>query len=214
MFTGLVSDIGKVLQVSPSNGGVRLRIGTSYDITSIADGASIACAGVCLTVVGKDGDDTGGWFDVEAVPETLEMTTLSAVIAGQAINVERPLTMGDELGGHAVLGHVDGIARITRREHDGTSVRFEFKAPDDLWRFIAKKGSVTLDGTSLTVTDVDEDIFAVAIIPHTLAVTTWGEKAVGDTVNLEIDVLARYMQRLIETSDLANKPQCDEKANV
>jgi len=200
MFTGLVSDVGRVEKIVRSAKGLRLRISTSYDVRTIENGASIACAGVCLTVVETGSNDTKGWFEVEAVPETLALSTLGDIAEHSPINLERPLKMGDELGGHAVLGHVDGVAEITSRNKDGGSVRFGLKAPGDLWRFIAVKGSVTLDGTSLTVTDVDGAEFGVAIIPHTLAVTTWGKRAAGDRVNLEIDVLARYMQRLVETS--------------
>lgn len=202
MFTGLVSDVGQVEKLVRSTKGLRLRINTTYNVQTIDTGASIACAGVCLTVVqtGKHGNKS--WFEVEAIPESLAKTTLGEICRGDPINLERPLRMGDELGGHAVLGHVDGVAEIVSRTEDGGSVRFEFVAPGDLWRFIAAKGSVTLDGTSLTVTDVDGDRFGVAIIAHTLEVTTWRRRAVGSRVNLEIDVLARYMQRLVETSAL------------
>jgi len=200
MFTGLVSDVGRVEKTVRSSKGLRLRISTSYDIRTIANGASIACAGVCLTVVETGTQGPRGWFEVEAVPETLGLSTLGDMSERSPINLERPLKMGDEMGGHAVLGHVDGVAEIMSRSEDGGSVRFGFKAPEDLSRFIAAKGSVTLDGTSLTVSGVDGAQFGVAIIPHTLDVTTWGKSAVGDRVNLEIDVLARYMQRLIETS--------------
>ena len=202
MFTGLVSDVGTVERLTRSAQGSRLRISTSYDIATIAKGASIACAGVCLTVVGTGGSRPGGWFEVEAVPETLALSTLGEIAEGAPINLERPLKMGDELGGHAVLGHVDGVAEIISVTEDGGSIRFGFRAPGDLWRFIAAKGSVTLDGTSLTVTHVDGAQFGVAVIPHTLDVTTWRHRSVGDRVNLEIDVLARYMRRLVETSDI------------
>ncbi len=200
MFTGLVSDVGRVEKHIRSQDGLRLRISTSYDVRTISNGASIACAGVCLTVVETGAGNNQGWFEVEAVPETLALSTLGDIEQGDTINLERPLKMGDELGGHAVLGHVDGVAEIISRRSDGGSVRFGFQAPGGLGRFIAAKGSVTLDGTSLTVTDVDGAQFGVAIIPHTLEVTTWGKRKAGDRVNLEIDVLARYMQRLVETS--------------
>lgn len=200
MFTGLVSDVGTIERLEPSNAGLRLRIGTAYDIATISPGASIACAGVCLTVVETGQGPVKGWFDVEAVPETIALSNLGEITQGAPINLERPLKMGDELGGHSVLGHVDGVADIVSREDDGNSVRFRFRPPRDLCRFIAQKGSVTLDGTSLTVTDVDGDTFGVAIIPHTLDVTTWEHRALGDRVNLEIDVLARYLQRLVETT--------------
>ncbi|VAW13707.1 Riboflavin synthase eubacterial/eukaryotic [hydrothermal vent metagenome] len=205
MFTGLVTDIGSVERLTRSTQGLRLRIATAYDVTIIPKGASIACAGVCLTVVETGKSGRSGWFEVEAVPQTLALSTLGDIVQGAPINLERPLKMGDELGGHAVLGHVDGVAKIMSRQQDGGSVRFGFRAPGDLWRFIAAKGSVTLDGTSLTVTDVDGDEFGVAIIPHTLDVTTWRHRTVGDRVNLEIDVLARYMQRLVETSTQIEK---------
>lgn len=197
MFTGLVSDVGTIAALTRSDGGARLRILTGYDIATIANGASIACAGVCLTVVAT-GNDGGGWFEVEAVPETLKLTTLGALAEGDRINLERPLKAGDEMGGHSVLGHVDGIAEILERVDEGESVRFGFRAPRALSRYIAKKGSVTLDGTSLTVTFAKGDQFGVAIIPHTLAVTTWATRMPGDAVNLEIDVLARYLERLVD----------------
>lgn len=201
MFTGLVSDVGVVDRIQRANSGARIRIRTLYDVATVAEGASIACAGVCLTVVATGSGAAGGWFEVEAVAETLSLTTLGRLAEGSRVNLERPLRAGDELGGHSVLGHVDGMAEITDRSQEGGSVRFGFRTTSELARFIARKGSVTLDGTSLTVTDVDADRFGVALIPHTLAVTTWGERQVGDVVNLEIDVLARYMQRLVETMD-------------
>lgn len=205
MFTGLVTDIGTVVAAEHSNAGLRMRVRSSYDAATVPDGASIACDGVCLTVVESGTDEKGSWFDFDAVPETLGLSTFADVAVGDRINLERPLTLGDELGGHAVLGHVDGMAEIISREVTGTSTVFGFRVAADLARFIARKGSVTLNGTSLTVTDVSRQEFAVAIIPHTIAVTNWDEKTVGDKVNLEIDVLARYMQRLIETSDTNEK---------
>ena len=197
MFTGLISDVGTIERMTRSNGGLRLRIRTAYDIASIADGASIACAGVCLTVTATGADGNGDWFDAEAVRETLTLTTLGYLVEGGRINLERPLRAGDELGGHSVLGHVDGIADIVDRRDDGDSVRLTFEVARDIARYIAKKGSVALDGTSLTVTDVAENRFSVALIPHTLKVTTWGDRRPGDQVNVEIDVLARYMERLV-----------------
>jgi len=205
MFTGLVSDVGKVAQLRRSTQGLRLRIATAYDVATIAKGASVACAGVCLTVIKTGGGRLDGWFEADAVPQTLALSTLEDVRQGDRINLERPLKMGDELGGHAVLGHVDGMAEILSRTKDGGSVRFGLRAPGDLWRFIAAKGSVTLDGVSLTVTHVSGEEFGVAISPHTLEVTTWGDRSAGDRVNLEIDVLARYMQRLVETSASTEK---------
>ena len=199
MFTGIVSDVGRIDAVDRDAAGARLRIACTYDPDSIGIGASIACSGVCLTVVDRGGTAGDAWFDVEASHETLQKTTLGSWEAGTRLNLERSLCAGDELGGHIVLGHVDGLATITGRQPDGDSIRFSFRAPDDLAPMIAPKGSATLDGTSLTVNEVDGSTFGVNIVPHTAAVTTWGEAAVGDRVNLEVDVLARYVARLLET---------------
>lgn len=199
MFTGIVTDIGRIAAVSERDGGRRLRIETAYDPETIDIGASIACAGVCLTVVAKA--ETGSnayWFEVEAWEEALRLTTISGWGEGARINLERAMKAGDEYGGHMVSGHVDGKAVIVGREDEGEAIRFLLEAPDDLSRYIAPKGSVTLDGTSLTVNSVDGDVFDVLLIRHTLAVTTWGERAVGDPVNLEIDQMARYVERYVK----------------
>jgi len=201
MFTGIVTDIGSVETVVPLDQGVRLRIGTVYDPATIAIGASIACAGVCLTVVTLP--ETGSnqrWFEVEAWEEALRLTTAGSWREGSRINLERALKIGDELGGHIVSGHVDGQAIIRERRDEGEAVRFVLEAPAEFSRFIAPKGSVALDGTSLTVNRVDGNLFDVLIIHHTLTVTTWGERQVGDAVNLEIDTMARYAARLAETA--------------
>lgn len=197
MFTGIISDLGRVRAIRP--GGVtRFEIETAYDAASIADGASIACNGCCLSVVAKGADKGQNWFAIEASVETLSVTTLGAWNVGQRINLERALRMGDELGGHLVSGHVDGVASVTGRHADGDSVRFEFEAPATLARFIAAKGSVALDGVSLTVNAVEGPRFGVNIIPITQRLTSFGTLSAGDRVNLEIDLLARYVARLNE----------------
>lgn len=198
MFTGIVTDIGEVVKVE-KRGDTRFTIATAYAPESIAIGASIACSGCCLTAIemGKLNDGRGT-FLVEASTETLSVTTLKDWKLGTRINLERALKMGDELGGHIVSGHVDGLGEILSITPEGDSMRFRFKAPDDIARFIAQKGSVTLDGTSLTVNEVEGNIFGVNIIPHTQAVTTWGHARAGDAVNIEIDMLARYVARLAE----------------
>jgi len=196
MFTGIVTDMGEVLATTPRETGMRFRIATAYDPQSIAIGASIACGGPCLTAVERGVQGNRSFFDVEASPETMERTTLGSWREGTRVNLERALRVGDELGGHLVSGHVDGIARIVDRRDEGDMARFAFEAPAGLARFIAEKGSVSLDGTSLTVTTVDGNRFDVMVIPHTLAATTWGERRAGDFVNLEVDTLARYVARL------------------
>lgn len=193
MFTGIVTDVGRVLAVERP-GDLRARIGTAYDTGRIDIGASIACDGVCLTVVAL-GDD---WFDVQVSAETVSKTNLGGWTPGKRINLERALKVGDELGGHIVSGHVDGLATVTGLRAEGESLRVIFRAPDALAGFIAPKGSVCLNGTSLTVNEVEGATFGVNLIPHTRAVTTWDEVAVGDAVNLEIDTLARYVARLRE----------------
>ncbi len=196
MFTGIVTDIGRVRSLEKS-GDTRLVIECKYDSSGIEIGASIACSGVCLTVVEKahDGEDPA-WFAVDASQETLDKTTLGDWREGSRINLERSLKIGDELGGHLVSGHVDATAEILSVAPEGDSMRFRFRAPDDLAPFIAVKGSVALDGASLTVNDVDGAEFGVNIIPHTLDVTTWGLARAGTRVNIEIDLLARYVERL------------------
>ena len=193
MFTGIVTDIGDIRSLE-RRGDLRARIGTGYDTSGIDIGASIACSGVCLTVV-QIGPD---WFDVEISAETLDKTNIGQWAVGQKINLERALKVGDELVGHIVSGHVDGLAEIIEMRPEGDSVRFVFDAPRALARFIAPKGSVALDGTSLTVNEVEDTRFGVNIIPHTQDVTTWSASKVGDKVNLEIDTLARYVARLAE----------------
>ena len=199
MFTGIISDVGQVLDIKPSGELTRLRIASVYDAAAIPLGASIANSGACLTVVGVAQRKGGGSevaFDVGA--ETLGVTTLGAWRPGAHVNLERSLRVGDELGGHMVSGHVDGIAEILmRRDFDGMA-HFRFRAPKPLAKFIAMKGSVALDGTSLTVNAVDGDAFEVLLIPHTLQVTTWGERKTGDKVNIEVDQMARYAARLME----------------
>ena len=200
MFTGLVTDIGEVVAAEHRGDLRRIRIACSYPAESIAIGASIACAGPCLTAVavGRAGNRTT--FDVDAAAETLARTTAGAWRIGTRLNLERALKIGDELGGHIVTGHIDGVATIvSRRSFDGMA-HFDIEAPHDISHFIAAKGSVTLDGTSLTVNEVSGDRFSVLIIPHTLAVTTWDARREGDRVNIEVDLMARYAARLAERS--------------
>lgn len=200
MFTGIVTDIGRVEKIEPLPEGVRLRIATAYDPATIDIGASIACAGVCLTVVALPKQGTGQcWFEVEAWEEALRLTTAGCWTVGSRLNLERALKVGDELGGHIVSGHVDGTAAIIERREEGDAVRFVLEAPAELARFIAPKGSVALEGTSLTVNRVDGNRFDVLLIHHSLQVTTWGERRAGDRVNLEVDTMARYAARLLET---------------
>ncbi|KAJ55296.1 riboflavin synthase subunit alpha [Actibacterium mucosum KCTC 23349] len=200
MFTGIITDIGTVRQVT-QRGDLMARIGTSYDPEGIDLGASIACDGVCLTVISRGTDEVGNWFDVEISAETVSKTNIGGAnlwAPGRQLNLERALKVGDELGGHIVSGHVDGLAELIAMEDEGDSTRMTFRAPDELARFIAPKGSVTLNGTSLTVNEVDGATFGINVIPHTKAVTTWGGVAVGDSINLEIDTMARYVARLTE----------------
>ena len=194
MFTGIITDVGKVLSVA-RDGDTRLRIACGYDPATIDLGASIACSGVCLTVIAT-GADPHPWFDVQMSAETLALTTAGGWGPGTRLNLERALRVGDELGGHIVSGHVDGVAEIVATRDEGASTRYTFRAPDMLARYIAPKGSVALDGTSLTVNEVDGATFGVNVIPHTKTVTTWGALRAGDRVNLEIDTLARYVARL------------------
>ncbi len=200
MFTGIITDIGTVL-ASEKRGDLRVRIATSYDIEGIDIGASIACDGVCLTVVAK-GAAPQGWFDVDISAETVSATNVgqSGWPVGDKINLERALRVGDELGGHIVSGHVDGQAEVVGITPEGDSTRFSFRVPAALAKFIAPKGSVALNGTSLTVNEVDGATFGVNIIPHTQKVTTWGQVKMGDQVNVEIDTLARYVARLAEVA--------------
>lgn len=196
MFTGIVTDVGEILDIE-ERGDLRARIATAYDVEGIDLGASIACDGVCLTVVAT-GTDPRGWFDVDVSAETLSKTTLGDWAPGSRVNLERALKIGDELGGHIVSGHVDGVARVVSVRDEGDSTRVTLEAPETLARYIAEKGSVALNGTSLTVNEVDGARFGINFIPHTKEVTTWGDVAEGDRVNLEIDTLARYVARLAE----------------
>jgi riboflavin synthase len=199
MFTGIVTDVGTVAALEPLDQGIRLRIATAYDPATIDIGASIACSGVCLTVVAlPEPGSSERWFEVEAWEEALRLTCASSWRVGTKLNLERALKIGDELGGHIVSGHVDGKARIVARKSEGDAVRFTLDAPRALARFIAQKGSVALDGTSLTVNGVDGTRFDVLLIQHSLSVTTWGERREDDEVNLEIDTMARYAARLLE----------------
>ena len=205
MFTGIVTDIGEIAALTPTAQGQlhRLRIACRYDRATIADGASIACNGVCLTVVAS-GVEQGNtsqaktWFDVDAAAETLSMTTAKHWVKGTKLNLERALKIGDELGGHIVAGHADGVATIVSRDNLPDMARFTLRTTRELARFIATKGSVTLDGVSLTVNTVDDVTFSVLIIPHTLSVTTLGDWRAGSEVNLEVDLMARYAARLSE----------------
>jgi len=196
MFTGIVTDVGRVRAVEDAAVGRRLTIATALDLADVALGASIACNGCCLTVVAKGAD----WFAADASGETLDCTTLGDWREGRAVNLERPLCVGDELGGHIVQGHVDGVATLEDIEPEGDNHRLTLAAPADLARFIAPKGSATLDGVSLTVNEVDGSRFGVNIIPHTWAATAFAETPAASAVNLEIDVLARYAARLMEAA--------------
>ncbi|MCV2881422.1 riboflavin synthase [Actibacterium sp. XHP0104] len=197
MFTGIITDIGTIRSLT-QKGDLTARIGTAYAPQGIDMGASIACDGVCLTVVAKGTDDRGNWFDVDISAETVSKTNIGAWAEGRRINLERALKLGDELGGHIVSGHVDGVAEVVAVRAEGDSTRVTFRAPEALAKFVAPKGSVALNGTSLTVNEVNGREFGVNFIPHTKEATTWGDVAEGDKVNLEIDTLARYVARLAE----------------
>jgi len=194
MFTGIITDVGTLVE----HDGGKFRIRSAYPASGIALGASIACDGVCLTVTAREGHGQGSIFDADVSNETLSKTTLGSWSTGRAINLERPLKVGDEIGGHIVTGHVDGVATIADIRADGESKRFLVVVPDHLAAFIAPKGSVALDGTSLTVNEVAGARFGVNLIPHSLTVTAWGRKGIGDTLNLEVDTLARTIARLME----------------
>lgn len=191
MFTGIITDIGTVKAIT-GEGDIRFDISTAFDMDDVAIGASIACSGVCLTVIEKGAD----WFAIQASDETMTLTTLSSWNVGTRINLERALKLGDELGGHIVSGHVDGVAKVVAVTPVDQSLKLDFEAPLDLAPFIAQKGSATIDGVSLTVNDVKDCEFSVNIIPHTQSETTLGQLKAGNRVNLEIDVLARYVARL------------------
>jgi riboflavin synthase len=198
MFTGIVTDVGEVIGVERRAEGLsRLTVACNYERSTIALGASIACAGVCLTVVAIEPHGNRTAFAVDAAAETLATTTAGRWISGTRINLERPLKIGDELGGHLVAGHVDGMAEIIGREDLTDMVRLALRVPPPLARFIAPKGSVTLDGVSLTVNAVERETFSTLIIPHTLKVTTFGTVKKGDALNLEVDLMARYAARLM-----------------
>ena len=195
MFTGIITDVGEIIELE-KRGDLRARIKTNYDAKRIAFGASIACDGICLTAV----DFGDNWFDVEISAETVSKTIIGSGLweINYKVNLERSLKVGDELGGHIVSGHVDGIATVSSILDEGDSTRFTFEAPMELARFIAPKGSVALNGTSLTVNEVKENAFGINLVPHTKKVTSWNKTQVGDPINLEIDTLARYVARLAE----------------
>ncbi|HEY1708381.1 MAG TPA: riboflavin synthase [Rhizomicrobium sp.] len=195
MFTGIVTDVGKVRHIE-KRGDTHFVIATGYDVSLIDMGASIACSGACMTVVDK-GNAKDRWFAVTASGESLSKTTMGSWGTGDPVNLERPMRVGDELGGHIVTGHVDGVAEIVRMTPEGESIRLTFQAPAALSRFIASKGSIALDGVSLTVNEVDGSRFGVNIIPHTQSVTTFGRAKPGVKVNLEVDLMARYVARLV-----------------
>jgi riboflavin synthase len=200
MFTGIITDMGEVVMVEPRGELRRVRIACAYPADDIAIGASIACSGPCLTVVAVARVAEGAHFEVDAAAETLGRTNVGAWTKGSRVNLERALKIGDELGGHIVTGHVDGLARVVSRDDFDGMARFWLEAPRELSRFIAEKGSVTLDGVSLTVNDVQVDRFSVLIIPHTLKATTLGKRKADDALNLEVDLMARYAARLSESA--------------
>ncbi len=197
MFTGIIIDVGMV-ELITKRGDTTVKIKTVLDPAGLAIGASVACSGPCLTVIAKGGREGDAWFSVEVSTETMSKTTLEAWTVGQLVNLEKSLKVGDEIGGHIVSGHVDGVGEVVSLSPEGHSVRLKIKAPKALAKFIAAKGSIALDGTSLTVNEVDGTSFGVNIIPHTSKVTTWGAVKVGSKINIEIDMLARYLARLKE----------------
>ncbi|OYU70239.1 MAG: riboflavin synthase [Alphaproteobacteria bacterium PA2] len=196
MFTGIVTDVGRVRAVAETNRDVRFEIETSYDVDTLDIGASVSHSGCCLTIV----DKAAGWFAVEVSNETLSLTTLADWQVGRPVNLERAAKVGDELGGHIVSGHVDGVGEVVSIASEGGSHRVQIRAPRPLHRYIAAKGSIAMDGVSLTVNSIEDDVFGVNLIPHTWDVTTLGRLAVGSRVNLEIDMLARYLARWRETA--------------
>jgi riboflavin synthase len=204
MFTGLITDVGTVLSVEPRGDLKRLKIASHYPHDQLALGASVAHDGVCMTLVGfgprSEGDTYVSWHEVDAAAETLAVTTAGDWAPGKTINLERALKIGDELGGHLVSGHVDGVATLVSRRDFDAMAHFEIEAPRELAKFIAEKGSVALDGTSLTVNKVDKTRFTILLIPHTLDVTIWGGRKAGDRINLEVDTMARYAARLVEAA--------------
>ncbi len=200
MFTGIITDVGRLKSIS-KDGDTRIVIETSYDSSGIDIGASIACSGACLTVVDKGLEGDQNWFAVDASAETLACTSLGSWKPGMPVNLERSLKVGDEIGGHIVSGHVDGVGSVSAKTAEGDSVRYRFRVPAPLLPFIAQKGSITVEGVSLTVNEIEGDEFGVNIIPHTQIVTSFGKIDVGDPVNLEIDVLARYVARLQQAAE-------------
>jgi riboflavin synthase len=201
MFTGIVSEIGTVIGVTERNDVRRIAIACSFSPDSIAIGSSIACAGICMTVIAREDAGAGkAAIEFEAGPETLTTTSIREWDIGTRVNLERSLKIGDELGGHMVSGHIDGLATVVGREDFGETTRFVFETPVPLAKFVAAKGSVALDGTSLTVNSVDGARFECMLIPHTLKVTTWNERKIGDKANLEVDQIARYVARLTEAA--------------
>ena len=195
MFTGIITDVGAVRAIA-KRGDTTIKVATAYDPAGIALGASIACSGACLTVIAKGGREGDGWFSVEASGETLSKTTLGSWTIGTRVNLERSLKVGEEIGGHIVSGHVDGVGEVISLTPEGDSTRIKIRAPKPLARFIAAKGSIAVQGVSLTVNGVDGARFHVNLIPHTLAVTTLQALAPGAPVNLEVDLIARYVERL------------------
>ena len=202
MFTGIVDDIGTVLSVLEIPEGLKTRIQTEFELSTLSIGGSISCAGICHTVVEKGKNEGKNWFEIESASETLNLTTASTWNVGSRLNLERSLKVGDELGGHLVSGHVDGTAKVIEQTSQSDSMYLKFTTTTELLQFIAVKGSVALDGTSLTVNEANQNSFSVLLIPHTTKVTTWNEKKVGDLVNLEVDMMARYLARLTEISDI------------
>jgi riboflavin synthase len=204
MFTGLITDVGTLLSVEPRGDLKRLKIASHYPHDSLALGASVAHNGICMTLVGfgplGEGDGYSCWHEVDAAAETLAVTTAGAWAPGERVNLERALKLGDELGGHMVSGHVDGVATLAARRDFDNMAHFEIEAPKDLAKFIAEKGSVALDGTSLTVNKVEKTRFTILLIPHTLDVTNWGGRKAGDRINIEVDTMARYAARLAEAA--------------
>jgi riboflavin synthase len=204
MFTGLITDVGTLLSVEPRGDLKRLKIASHYRHDGLALGASVAHNGVCMTLVGfgprSEGDGNVSWHEIDAAAETLAVTTAGSWAPGDKINLERALKIGDELGGHLVSGHVDGVATLVSRRDFDEMAHFEIEAPKELAKFIAEKGSVALDGTSLTVNKVDKTRFTILLIPHTLDVTIWGGRKAGDRINLEVDTMARYAARLVEAA--------------
>jgi riboflavin synthase len=199
LFTGIVTDVGRLVSATNRNDGRQLRVATAYDPAAIDLGASITLDGICLTVTDRGAEASQNWFEVFAALETLAVTDVSKWQPGRRLNLERALKVGDELGGHIVSGHVDGIATIVDRQQTGDQLTLTFEVPGDLAPFIAKKGSVALNGTSLTVNAVEGNRFSVHLIPYTVEVTSWADYGIGDRVNIEVDPMARYAARLMET---------------